>query len=156
MLTGRENLQLIADLRRVKKGKEETARLLKVFRLEDAADKAVASYSGGMRRRIDIAMTLMGNSPIIFLDEPTTGLDPQNRLAMWDLIRDMAACGTTIFLTTQYLEEADQLADQIAVLHEGRIIAQGSPEELKRERFCEITNSLPSLEDVFLDLIGEK
>ncbi|MCL2437826.1 MAG: ATP-binding cassette domain-containing protein [Coriobacteriia bacterium] len=156
LLTGRENLQMIADLRRVENSKAETVRLLQAFRLEDAADKPVSDYSGGMRRRLDIAMTLMGNSPVIFLDEPTTGLDPQNRIAMWELIRTMANDGVTIFLTTQYLEEAEQLANQVAILHEGVIIAQGSPEELKQDLYCEETDSLPTLEDVFLTHIGEK
>ena len=156
LLTGRENLQLIGELRRLPDVKAEASRLLKVFRLEDAADKPVSDYSGGMRRRVDIAMTLMGSSPVIFLDEPTTGLDPQSRIAMWKLIRSMAGSGTTIFLTTQYLEEAEQLADQIAILHEGVIIAQGSPQELKEEMYCETTDSLPTLEDVFLTHIGEK
>ena len=156
MLTGRENLMLIAQLRRLKDAKGETARLLESFRLEDAADKPVSDYSGGMRRRLDIAMSLVGDSPVIFLDEPTTGLDPQNRLAMWELIREMSNTGTTIFLTTQYLEEAEQLADRVAILHEGRITVQGSPEELKSDMSCETTGELPTLEEVFLTHIGEK
>ena len=156
MLSGRENLQLIADLRRRKQGKQEVIQLLETFRLTDAADKPVATYSGGMRRRLDIAMSLLGDSPVIFLDEPTTGLDPQNRLAMWELIRDRTTAGTTIFLTTQYLEEAEQLADRIAILHEGVIITQGSPAQLKQEMYCADTDSLPSLEEVFLTHIGER
>jgi len=156
ILTGRDNLHIIAGLRRLPNPKEEASRLLEVFRLTDAADKPVADYSGGMRRRLDIAMSLMGNSPVIFLDEPTTGLDPQNRIAMWELIREMARNGTTVFLTTQYLEEAEQLADKVAILHEGIIIAQGSPKELREDMYCEATQNLPTLEDVFLTHIGEK
>jgi len=101
-------------------------------------------------------MSLMGSSPVVFLDEPTTGLDPQNRIAMWELIREMSKGGTTVFLTTQYLEEAEQLADQVAILHEGVIIAKGSPQELREDMYCEATQNLPTLEDVFLTHIGEK
>ena len=155
VLTGRENLQLIAELRGLRKPKEEATRLLAAFRLEEAADRAVETYSGGMRRRLDIAMSLIGNPEVIFLDEPTTGLDPQNRIAMWELIRSMADQGTTIFLTTQYLEEAEQLAESIAILHEGRIIAQGSAEELKTSVSNGAMDALPTLEDTFLTLIGE-
>lgn len=156
ILTGRDNLHIIAALRRLPNPKEEASRLLEVFRLTDAADKPVADYSGGMRRRLDIAMSLMGSSPVVFLDEPTTGLDPQNRIAMWELIREMSKGGTTVFLTTQYLEEAEQLADQVAILHEGVIIAKGSPQELREDMYCEATQNLPTLEDVFLTHIGEK
>jgi ABC-2 type transport system ATP-binding protein len=155
VLTGRENLQLIAELRGLRRYKEEATRLLAAFRLEDAADRAVTSYSGGRRRRLDIAMSLIGDPVVIFLDEPTTGLDPQNRIAMWELIRSMADQGTTIFLTTQYLEEAEQLAESIAILHEGQIIAQGSSEELKTSVSNGAMDILPSLEDAFLTLIGE-
>jgi len=130
-LTGRENLQLIGDLNHLPNVKERAEELLATFRLEDAADRPAATYSGGMRRRLDIAMSLTGNPQVIFLDEPTTGLDPQNRIAMWDMIKALAKGGTTIFLTTQYLEEAEYLADHIAILHEGVITAEGTPDELK-------------------------
>ncbi|WKG10802.1 ATP-binding cassette domain-containing protein [Nocardia sp. PE-7] len=134
VLTGTENLRLTGRLLHL--GKAETARrgaeLLERFDLVDAADKPVASYSGGMRRRLDLAMSLMGKPRIVFLDEPTTGLDPRSRRDLWTAIRELAAEGTTILLTTQYLEEADQLADRIAVLDGGRIVADGTPEELKR------------------------
>ena len=131
ILTGRENLKLICDLRRVKNAAGKADELLKTFNLEEAADKPASQYSGGMRRRLDIAMSLVGDPKVIFLDEPTTGLDPQNRLAMWDLVRGLAQNGTTILLTTQYLEEAEDLADHIAILHEGKITAEGSAKELK-------------------------
>ncbi|WP_410874817.1 ATP-binding cassette domain-containing protein [Nocardia sp. A7] len=134
VLTGAENLRLTGRLLHL--GKNETRRLgaelLERFDLVDAADKPVASYSGGMRRRLDLAMSLMGKPRMVFLDEPTTGLDPRSRRDLWSAIRQLAAEGTTILLTTQYLEEADQLADRIAVLDHGRIVADGTPEELKR------------------------
>ena len=131
MLTGRENLRIIGALRRLS-GKNDLAdNLLGIFRLTDAADKLVSTYSGGMRRRLDIAMSLMGNPPVVFLDEPTTGLDPQNRIAMWDIVKTMADNGTTVLLTTQYLDEAEALADHIAILHEGTIIAEGNSTALK-------------------------
>ena len=133
-LTGAENLSLIAQLRHL--GSTERARLvsdlLERFDLTEAARKAVATYSGGMRRRLDLAMTLIGNPRIIFLDEPTGGLDPRSRRVMWDIIRELVSGGVTIFLTTQYLDEADRLANRIAVLDHGKIVAQGSPTELKR------------------------
>ena len=132
ILSARENLELIADLRHVSDSRQTAIDLLADFELTDAADRRVATYSGGMRRRLDIAMSLIGTPEIIFLDEPTNGLDPQARLQMWATIRTLAHNGTTVFLTTQYLEEADQLADAIAVLHQGRIIATGTAEELKR------------------------
>ena len=132
IMTGRENLQLIGELKRVADYTGTANTLLEQFNLTDAADRPVSTYSGGMRRRLDIAMSLMGDPPVIFLDEPTTGLDPQNRLAMWDLIAKLAEAGTTILLTTQYLEEAEYLADHIAILHNGVITAEGSPEELKK------------------------
>ena len=131
LLTGKENLLLIGRLRHLKDVNKKADELLKKFNLEEAGSRQVSTYSGGMRRRIDIAMSLLGDPAVIFLDEPTTGLDPQNRLAMWELVRSIAATGTTIFLTTQYLEEAEQLADDIAVLHEGVITAQGTSDELK-------------------------
>ncbi|MEV7729936.1 ATP-binding cassette domain-containing protein [Streptomyces sp. NPDC087917] len=133
LLSGRENLQLMADLKRVRNGDQLVARLLERFDLVDSADKLSATYSGGMRRKLDLAMTLVGDPEIIFLDEPTTGLDPRSRRTLWGIVRELVAEGTTIFLTTQYLEEADQLADQIAVLNQGRLAAQGTPEELKRQ-----------------------
>lgn len=132
MLTGRENLELIADLRHVSDSAQTAADLLKKFDLAEAADRRVLTYSGGMRRRLDIAMSLIGNPPIIFLDEPTTGLDPQARNDMWQTIKTLASSGTTIFLTTQYLEEADELADTIALLHKGTIVASGTARELKK------------------------
>lgn len=132
MLTARENLELISDLRHVKNSNQTAIDLLKQVDLTDAADRRVATFSGGMRRRLDIAMSLIGNPPIIFLDEPTTGLDPEARNTMWQSIRTLAKNGTTIFLTTQHLEEADELADRIAVLHQGTIVANGTAAELKK------------------------
>lgn len=132
ILTGRENLELIADLRHVKDSRDTATQLLKQFELEDAADRRVLTYSGGMRRRLDIAMSLIGNPSVIFLDEPTTGLDPQSRNGMWETIKSLAGSGTTVFLTTQYLEEADQLADKICILNKGKIVAEGTPLELKK------------------------
>ncbi|WP_350277612.1 ATP-binding cassette domain-containing protein [Kribbella sp. HUAS MG21] len=133
LLTGRENLQLMVDLTPVKDNKRIVDNLLERFELAEAADKPAATYSGGMRRKLDLAMTLVGDPRIIFLDEPTTGLDPRSRRTMWTIIRELLADGVTIFLTTQYLDEADQLADRIAVLDKGRLVAQGTPEELKRQ-----------------------
>ncbi|MEU6242014.1 ATP-binding cassette domain-containing protein [Streptomyces sp. NPDC047024] len=133
LLTGRENLRLMADLKRVRPPGEVVAGLLERFDLTESADALASSYSGGMRRKLDLAMTLVGDPSIIFLDEPTTGLDPRSRRTMWDIVRELVADGTTILLTTQYLEEADQLADRIAVLDHGRPVAQGTPEELKRQ-----------------------
>jgi ABC-2 type transport system ATP-binding protein len=134
LLTGEENLLLMADLHHLGRaeGRRRAAELLDQFDLTDAARKTAATYSGGMQRRLDLAMTLVGSPRLIFLDEPTTGLDPRSRRSMWQIIRDLAARGVTIFLTTQYLEEADELSDRIAVLDHGRIVAEGSPEELKR------------------------
>jgi ABC-2 type transport system ATP-binding protein len=134
LLTGEENLLLMADLHHLgrSEGKLRAAALLDRFDLGDAARKTPATYSGGMRRRLDLAMTLVGNPRIIFLDEPTTGLDPRSRHTMWQIIRDLVASGVTILLTTQYLDEADQLADRIAVLDQGKLVAQGTPDELKR------------------------
>ncbi|MFF0270253.1 ATP-binding cassette domain-containing protein [Kribbella sp. NPDC004536] len=132
LLTGRENLQLMVDLTA---GATNGAvdNLLERFDLVESADKPASTYSGGMRRKLDLAMTLVGDPQIIFLDEPTTGLDPRSRRTMWTIIRELLAGGVTIFLTTQYLDEADQLADRIAVLDKGRLVAQGTPEELKRQ-----------------------
>jgi ABC-2 type transport system ATP-binding protein len=133
LLTGEENLRLMADLHHLgPAGRPRIAELLDRFDLVDAARKPVSTYSGGMRRRLDLAMTLVGEPLVIFLDEPTTGLDPRSRRTMWESIRHLAATGVTIFLTTQYLEEADRLADRVAVLDHGRIVAEGSPDELKR------------------------
>ncbi|HKE72906.1 MAG TPA: ATP-binding cassette domain-containing protein [Acidimicrobiales bacterium] len=131
MLTARENLVLMGELRHVADPRQTAADLLATFDLEAAADRRLATFSGGMRRRLDIAMSLVGDSPIVFFDEPTTGLDPQSRADMWLTIRRLVDNGTTIFLTTQYLDEADHLADQIAILHGGRIVARGTPDELK-------------------------
>src|SRR5712691_11679731 len=134
LLTGEENLLLMADLHHLgrSEGRRRAAALLDRFDLVDAGKSMPATYSGGMRRRLDLAMTLVGDPRIIFLDEPTTGLDPRSRYTMWQIIRDLAASGVTILLTTQYLEEADQLADRIAVLDQGRLVAEGTADELKR------------------------
>lgn len=135
LLTGRENLQLMAALKGLRPGESKLVvdDLLERFDLAESAQKMTATYSGGMRRKLDLAMTLVGKPRIIFLDEPTTGLDPRSRRTMWDIIRGLVAEGVTIFLTTQYLEEADRLADRIAVLDQGRLVAQGTPAELKRQ-----------------------
>jgi ABC-2 type transport system ATP-binding protein len=134
LLTGEENLALMADLRHLGRaeGRRRIAELLVRFDLVEAARKPTMTYSGGMRRRLDLAMTLVGSPRVIFLDEPTSGLDPRSRRGMWEIIRDLVAGGVTVFLTTQYLEEADQLADRIALLDHGGLIAEGTPEELKR------------------------
>ena len=135
LLTGEENLRLMVELHHVQgaRGKRVVDELLGRFGLEDAARKMVVTYSGGMRRKLDLAMTLVGRPRIIFLDEPTTGLDPRSRRTMWNIVRELVADGMTIFLTTQYLEEADQLADQIAVLDHGKLVAEGTPDQLKRQ-----------------------
>ena len=155
ILSGRENLVLIARLRHVADPRRVADELLARFSLTDAASRAVGTYSGGMRRRLDIAMSLIGDQSVIFLDEPTTGLDPEARLEVWQAIRELTAKGTTVLLTTQYLEEAEQLADRIAILHEGRIIADGTLADLKRllpPVEVEYVEKQPSLEDVFLSL----
>jgi ABC-2 type transport system ATP-binding protein len=157
ILTGRENLILIARLRRVKGAGQMADDLLARFQLIDAGKRRVATYSGGMRRRLDIAMSLIGNPPVIFLDEPTTGLDPQARIEVWNSVKELARHGTTVLLTTQYLEEAEQLADRIAILHEGRIIANGTLTELKQllpPAKVEYVEKQPTLEDVFLAIVG--
>lgn len=159
ILSGRENLLMIARLRYVQSPKQVAEALLKQFGLADAADRRVGSYSGGMRRRLDIAMSLVGSPKLIFLDEPTTGLDPEARLEVWRVVKELAESGTTVFLTTQYLEEAEQLADHIAILHEGHIIASGTLDELKRlfpPAEVEYVEKQPSLEEIFLAIIGKK
>jgi ABC-2 type transport system ATP-binding protein len=157
VLTGRENLILMARLRRVKDAGQVADDLLARFQLTDAAKRRVGTYSGGMRRRLDIAMSLIGDPPVIFLDEPTTGLDPQSRLEVWSTVKDLAGQGATVLLTTQYLDEAEQLADRIAILHEGRIIANGTLAELKQllpPAKVEYVQKQPTLEDVFLAIVG--
>jgi ABC-2 type transport system ATP-binding protein len=158
VLTGRENLLLVAELRRCDDPGDVADALLTGFGLADAAARRVGTYSGGMRRRLDIAMSLIGDPPVLFLDEPTTGLDPQSRLEVWRTVRELAGHGTTVLLTTQYLDEAEQLADRIAVLHEGRIIADGTLAELKRllpPARVEYVEKQPTLEDVFLAIVGQ-
>ncbi|QEU96695.1 ATP-binding cassette domain-containing protein [Streptomyces kanamyceticus] len=134
LITGEENMRLMADLHRLprREGRSRVATLLERFDLVEAAKKPASTYSGGMRRRLDIAMTLVGDPRIIFLDEPTTGLDPRSRHAMWEIVRELVADGVTVFLTTQYLQEADELADRVAVLNGGALVAEGTPDELKR------------------------
>src|SRR5262245_37392967 len=158
ILSGRENLVLVARLRHLRDAGQVADDLLARFQLSDAADRRVATYSGGMRRRLDIAMSLIGHPPVIFLDEPTTGLDPQSRVEVWKCVKELADTGTTVLLTTQYLDEAEQLADRIAILHEGRIIANGTLAELKRllpPAQVEYVEKQPTLEDVFLAIIGD-
>jgi ABC-2 type transport system ATP-binding protein len=158
ILSGRENLVLIARLRHLKDPGAIVDRLLGRFGLSDAAARRVSTYSGGMRRRLDLAMSLIGNPPVIFLDEPTTGLDPQGRIEVWEAVRELAKQGATVLLTTQYLDEAEQLADRIAILHEGRIIVNGSLAELRQllpPATVEYVEKQPTLEDVFLALVGE-
>lgn len=157
ILSGRENLTLVARLRHVKASGQVADDLLGRFHLTDAGSRKVSTYSGGMRRRLDIAMSLIGRPKVIFLDEPTTGLDPEARIEVWRVIEELAEQGTTVLLTTQYLDEAEQLADRIAVLHEGRIIANGTLAELKRllpPATVEYVEKQPSLEDIFLALVG--
>jgi ABC-2 type transport system ATP-binding protein len=157
ILTGRENLMLVARLRHLKGAGQIADDLLARFGLTDAAGRRVSTYSGGMRRRLDIAMSLIGKAPVIFLDEPTTGLDPQARLEVWNSVRQLAGQGITVLLTTQNLDEAEHLADRIAILHQGRIIANGTLAELK-ELFppAKVTyvEKQPSLEDIFLAITG--
>jgi ABC-2 type transport system ATP-binding protein len=157
ILTGRENLILMARLRRVKDAGQRADDLLARFQLIDAAKRRVATYSGGMRRRLDIAMSLIGNPPVIFLDEPTAGLDPQARIEVWNSVKELAGQGTTVLLTTQYLDEAEHLADRITILHQGRIIANGTLAELKQllpPAKVEYVEKQPTLEDVFLAIVG--
>ena len=156
VLTGRENLVLVARLRHLKGAGQIADDLLGRFQLTDAAERRVATYSGGMRRRLDIAMSLIGDPPAIFLDEPTTGLDPQSRAEVWACVQELAEQGTTVLLTTQYLDEAEHLADRIAILHEGRIIANGTLDELKRllpPATVEYVEKQPTLEEIFLAVI---
>ncbi|WP_418908687.1 ABC transporter ATP-binding protein [Glutamicibacter endophyticus] len=157
VLTGRENLVLIAKLRRMPNPGALADELLERFSLTEAGARRAGTYSGGMRRRLDIAMSLIGNPSVIVLDEPTTGLDPQARSEVWDTVRELAAAGTTILLTTQYLDEAEQLADRIAILHQGVIIQNGTLAELKAllpPSTVEYVEKEPSLEEVFLALVG--
>jgi ABC-2 type transport system ATP-binding protein len=157
ILTGRENVVLMARLRHEKGAARIADDLLTRFQLLDAADRRVSTYSGGMRRRLDIAMSLIGNPPVIFLDEPTTGLDPQSRVEVWNSVRELARQGTTVLLTTQYLDEAEQLADRIAILHDGRIIADGTLAELKQllpPAKVEYVEKQPTLEDVYLAIVA--
>jgi ABC-2 type transport system ATP-binding protein len=159
ILTGRENLIMIAKLRYLKNPRQVAEDLLRRFSLMDAADRRVSTYSGGMRRRLDIGMSLVGKTQLIFLDEPTSGLDPEARIEVWKTVKELAADGTTVFLTTQYLEEAEQLADRIAILHEGRIIANGTLSDLKKlfpPAKVEYIEKQPSLEEIFLALVGNK
>ena len=158
ILTGRENLLLMARLRRVQDAGQLADDLLARFQLTDAAERRVATYSGGMRRRLDIAMSLIGNPQVIFLDEPTTGLDPQSRIEVWQAVKELAGQGTTVLLTTQHLDEAEQLADRIAILHEGRIITNGTLAVLKQllpPAKVEYVEKQPTLEEVFLAIVGD-
>jgi ABC-2 type transport system ATP-binding protein len=157
MLTGRENLVLVARLRHLRSPGAVADDLLARFGLADAGSRRASAYSGGMRRRLDIAMSLVGDPPVVFLDEPTTGLDPEGRIEVWETIRRLAGQGTTVLLTTQYLQEAEQLADRIAILHDGRIIRNGTLGELRAllpPAEVEYIEKQPSLEDVFFAIVG--
>ncbi|WP_062288260.1 ABC transporter ATP-binding protein [Demequina phytophila] len=159
VLTGRENLVLVARLRHVADPATVASSLLERFDLTDAGDRRVATYSGGMVRRLDIAMSLVGEPRVVFLDEPTTGLDPEARLEVWDAIRALAAGGTTVLLTTQHIDEAEKLADRIAILHEGRILIDGTLADLKAllpPATVEYVEKQPTLEEVFLALVGTR
>lgn len=159
ILTGRENLIMIARLRHLAHSERTADELLHQFGLSDAANRSVSSYSGGMRRKLDIAMSLIGDPALIFLDEPTTGLDPEGRIAVWETIRKLAQNGKTVFLTTQYLEEAEHLADRIAILHQGTIIANGTLTDLKKlfpPAEVEYVEKQPSLEELFLAIVKKK
>jgi ABC-2 type transport system ATP-binding protein len=159
ILSGRENLVLVARLRHLDHPGAIAEDLLARFSLTDAAQRRVSTYSGGMRRRLDIAMSLIGSPPVIFLDEPTTGLDPQARTEVWEAVQQLAHAGTTVLLTTQYLDEAEQLADRIAILHGGRIIANGTMAELTQllpPVEVEYVEKRPTLEDIFMAVIGQE
>jgi ABC-2 type transport system ATP-binding protein len=159
ILSGRENLVLVAQLRHLKDPGTIADDLLDRFSLTGAASRKVSTYSGGMRRRLDIAMSLIGNPPVIFLDEPTAGLDPPARIEVWQAVKELAEHGTTVLLTTQYLDEAEQLADRIAILHEGRIIVNGTLTELKQllpPAKVEYVEKQPTLEDVFFAIVGDR
>jgi ABC-2 type transport system ATP-binding protein len=159
VLTGRENLIMIAKLRYLKNPRQVADDLLKRFGLTEAAVRKASTYSGGMRRRLDIALSLVGKPQILFLDEPTTGLDPEARIEAWKIVKELADGGTTVLLTTQYLVEAEQLADRIAILHEGRIIASGTLSELKKlfpPAKVEYVEKQPTLEEIFLSIVGKK
>ena len=159
ILTGRENLILIAKLRHLKNPRQIADDLLNRFGLTDAADRRVSTYSGGMRRRLDIAMSLIGKPQLIFLDEPTSGLDPEARIEVWKTVKELADGGTTVFLTTQYLDEAEQLADRIAILHEGKIITNGTLAELKKlfpPAKVEYVEKQPTLEEIYLAIVSKK
>jgi len=159
LLTGQENLLIIARLRHLKQPRQVADELLTRFGLTDAATRRVSTYSGGMRRRLDLAMSLVGTPPILFLDEPTTGLDPEARLEVWKVVKELADGGRTVFLTTQYLDEAEQLADHIAILHGGKIIASGTLVELQKAfpaASVEYVEKQPTLEEIFLAIIGKK
>lgn len=159
ILTGRENLVMIAKLRHLGNAEQVADDLLKRFGLNEASNRKASAYSGGMRRRLDLAMSLVGEPQLVFLDEPTTGLDPEARIEVWKIVKELAGKGTTVFLTTQYLDEAEQLADRIAILHNGRIIVSGTFDELKK-RFppakVEYIEKQPTLEDIFLSIVGKK
>jgi ABC-2 type transport system ATP-binding protein len=159
VLTGRENMIMIARLRHLSNPRQIADDLLKRLGLTDAADRSASTYSGGMRRRLDIAMSLVGKPQLIFLDEPTSGLDPEARIEVWKIVKELAGSGTTVFLTTQHLEEAEQLADKIAILHEGRIIVCNTLDELKKlfpPAKVEYIEKQPTLEEIFLAIIGKK
>ncbi len=159
ILTGRENLVMIAKLRHLTDPHLVADGLLNRFGMTEAADRRVSTYSGGMRRKLDIAMSLIGNPQVIFLDEPTTGLDPEARIEVWKVVKELSNGGTTVFLTTQYLDEAEHLADTIAILHEGKIIANGTLEDLKKlfpPTKVEYVEKQLTLEEIFLAIIGKK
>lgn len=159
LMTGRENLIMIAKLRYLSNPRQIADDLLQRFGLTGAANRRVSTYSGGMRRRLDIALSFVGKPQVIFLDEPTTGLDPEARIEVWKIVKELADSGTTVFLTTQYLEEAEQLADRIAILHKGKIIASGTLLELKKmfpSTKVEYIEKQPTLEEIFLSIIGKK
>lgn len=159
ILTGRENVIMIAKLRHLKNPSQVADDLLKRLGLTDAVNRKASTYSGGMRRRLDIAMSLVGNPPLIFLDEPTTGLDPEARIEVWKIVKELAGSGKTVFLTTQYLDEAEQLADRIAILHQGSIVVNGTFGELKKlfpPAKVEYIEKQPTLEEIFLAIVGTK